>query len=141
MKYCKSNLFSIFLIIVAVIIVVSIGGSIFRAVKQNSVYEGFSSSGPQYYDPSIPNPSINPNVTPNGFAPLGTYSNDWPGTGNSTCTYCSLDFAVVFQNTITGYYSQTPVVLGNANNCGQSQNGYCNPNIRSISSTSNIDRM
>jgi len=44
MKYCKSNLFSIFLIIVAVIIVVSIGGSIFRAVKQSDVYEGFSNS-------------------------------------------------------------------------------------------------
>ena len=45
MKYCKSKLFSIFLIIVAVIIVVSIGGSIFRAVKQSDVYEGFSGSG------------------------------------------------------------------------------------------------
>ena len=50
MKNCKSNLFSIFLIIVAVVIVVSIGGSIFRAVKQSSVYEGFSTNTA----PSIP---------------------------------------------------------------------------------------
>ena len=123
MKNCKSNLFSIFLIIVAVVIVVSIGGSIFRAVKQSSVYEGFSSSS-QYYDPTIPQPSINSNVTPNGFAPSGTYSSDWSGSPNRTCTSNQLDFAVVFQNTTTGYYSQTPAVLGTAYN-----SAYCNPNI------------
>ena len=130
MKYCKSNLFSIFLIIVAIVIVISTIGLIFRAVKQNNVYEGFSSSSSsQYYDPSISNPSINANVTPNGFAPLGSYSDDWLlANGNinsSACTYCKLDFAVVFQNNITGYYSQTPIFLGNANNC----NNYCNPNV------------
>jgi len=48
--------------------------------------------GVQYYDPSMASPSISPNVTPNGFAPSGHYSNNWPGSGNSTCTYCSLDF-------------------------------------------------
>ena len=125
MKYCKSNLFSIFLIIVAIVIVISTIGLIFRAVKQSNVYEGFSSSSSsQYYDPSIPQPSINSNVTPNGFAPLGSYSSDWPGNGNSTCTSNQLDFAVVFQNTTTGYYSQTPAVLGTAYN-----SSYCNPNI------------
>jgi len=125
MKYCKSNLFSIFLILVAIVIVISTIGLIFRAVKQSNVYEGFSSSSSsQYYDPTIPQPSINSNVTPNGFAPLGTYSSDWSGNANSTCTSNQLDFAVVFQNSTTGYYSQTPAVLGTAYN-----SAYCNPNI------------
>ena len=85
-----------------------------------------SSSRRQYYDPSIPNPSIHPNPTPNGFAPLGNYITNWNSNGiNTSCTYCRLDFAVVFQDTQTGYYSKTPVVLGNANNCYS----YCNPTI------------
>jgi len=128
MKYCKSNLFSIFLIIVAVVIVVSIGGSIFRAVKQNSVYEGFSSSGPQYYDPSIPSPAV---ITNPNFAPTGNYSDTYNNGNNPACSACNLDFAVVFQNTTTGYYSQTPVFLGNANDCSvyDSFGGYCNPTI------------
>ena len=44
MKYCKSNLFSIFLIIVAILLLIAISGLVFRAVKQSNIYEGFDSS-------------------------------------------------------------------------------------------------
>ena len=124
MKFGKYNLFSIFLIIVAFVIVVSISGLIFRTLKQSSIYEGFSSSGPQYYDPSMPSPSVNQNTTPYGFFPTGAYGSNWSGGSNDTCTTNNVDFAVVFQNTKTGYYSYPPFVLGNARN-----DPYCNPTV------------
>ena len=127
MKFGKSNLFSIFLIIVAFVIVVSIGGLIFRTVKQSSVYEGYISSDPQYYDPSIPTPVLSgtppTNASDVSWAPGSNYANS--NTGKSVCTYCNTDFAVVFQNTTTGYFSQTPLIIGNAGSCA----GYCNPTI------------
>ena len=93
MKYCKSKLFSIFLIIVAVLIVIAVGGLIFRAVKQSDVYEGFSNS-------NTPNWVI-AGATNDGSTPMTGYSMDgvnWitaplgiSNTSGLSCVACNSD--------------------------------------------------
>ena len=118
MKYCKSNLFSIFLIIVAVIIVVSIGGSIFRALKQSSVYEGFSSA-------STPNWVI-AGSTNDGSTPTTGYSMDgvnWTitplsisNTRSLSCVACNSDASLWLAGCNNGFLTSTDGINWTQNN-------------------------
>lgn len=94
MKYCKSNLFSIFLIIVAIVIVISTSGLIFRAVKQSNVYEGFTDSGPIVTGIALQYKSVGTGASSSGLG----YSS-W--CSNVPDSVCYAEYRLRFSNGVT----------------------------------------
>jgi len=118
MKYCKSNLFSIFLIIVATVIIITISGLIFRAVNQSDVYEGFSNS-------KTPNWVIAGYIN-GGSTPATGYSMDgvnWitaslagVNPNSINCVACNDDASLWLMGTNNGLVSSTDGINWSPNN-------------------------
>ena len=140
MKYCKSSLFSIFLIIATISIIIAICGMLFRTFGDMNVIENFTigDSDPIYPSSQILKQGSSPPMISSFDANIGNYSNSCSDGKYIPCP-CNRNFKFAFRYSDGSFSNAGGDESGNginATDCS-GDGGYYNPTI--VFMISNID--